>query len=177
MDRRLLTITGISLVISMVYTSHDVMATEPTFASRQIARAHQLIEMWLECIECDQGELKGVATLGALVTPSLIATLKAGPSQAKREIMRLHLKGSYKRLTEYKHTHHANAPTESESEYVAHYLNNYHAQYQIRAAIALAEIGGPTAKQAIEEALATPLRKDVEHVLKELKEKLGKPSP
>src|SRR2546422_1358634 len=165
MNRCFVAFTGISLVASMMYASPYVLATEPTFTLRQVTEAHQLLEMWLECTECDQGELKAVASLGTIVVPSLITTLQQGPSQAKREIMRLRLMRTYKQLSEYKDSHHVLTATESEPEYIAHYLENYMAQYQIRATIALAEIGGPAVRHALEEAQATPLRKDVERVV------------
>lgn len=177
MTRRLVAITGISLVTSMLCASPFVLATEPAFTLGQVSQAHQLLEMWLECTECDRGELKAVATLGAMAVPSLITTLKKGSSQAKREVMRLRLMRSYKQLTEYKDSHHALTATESEADYIAHYLENYAAQYQIRAAIALAEIGGPAARDALKEAYATPLRKDVERVVNASLEKLAKVSP
>lgn len=158
----------------MLCASPYVFATEPAFTLGQVSQAHQLLELWLECTECDRGELKAVATLGAMVVPSLITTLKKGPSQAKREIMQLRLMRSYKQLAEYKDSHHVLSATESEPGYIAHYLENYLAQYQIRAAIALAEIGGPAAMHALEEAHATPLRKDVERVVYESLERLRK---
>lgn len=177
MNRRLVAITGISLATSMLYTSPYVLATEPAFMLGQVLPAHQRLEMWLECTECDRGELKAVATLGALAVPSLITTLKKGPSQAKREIMRLRLMRSYKQLTEYEDSPHVLTSTESEADYIAHYSENYVAQYQIRAAIALAEIGGPAARHALEEAQTAPLRKDVQRVVNKSLEKLGKLSP
>lgn len=172
-NRRLFAIAGITIVSSMLYASPYVLAKEPAFTLGQVSQAHQLLEMWLECTECDRGELKAVASLGAMAAPSLIATLKRGPSQAKQEIMRLRLMRSYKQLTEYKNSHHILTATESEADYIAHYLENYMAQHQIRAAIALAEIGGPAARRALEEAQATPLRKDVERVVNKSLEKLG----
>lgn len=177
MNRRLVAITGISLVTSMLYASPYVLATEPAFTLGQVSQAHQLLEMWLECTECDRGELKAVARRGAMAVPTLITTLKKGPSQAKREIMRLRLIRSYKQLSEYKDSHQVLTATESEPEYIAHYLENYMAQYQIRAAIALAEIDGPAARHALKEALATPLRKDVARVVNESLGKFGKASP
>lgn len=174
MTRRLAAITGISLATSILCVSPYVLATEPAFTLGQVSQVHQLLVRWFECTECNRGELKEVAELGAIAVPSLIATLQKGPSPAKQEIMRLRLLRSYKQLSEYKENHRILTATESESEYIAHYLENYLAQYQIRAAIALDEIGGPAARHALEEALTTPLRKDVQRFVNESLKKLEK---
>jgi hypothetical protein len=162
-------ITGITLASSMLYASPYVLATETAFTLGQVSQAHRLLEMWLECTECDRGELEGVG--------SLIATLERGPSQARREIMRFRLIRSYKQLAEYRDSNHVLTAIESEPEHIAHYMENYMAQYQIRAAIALARIGGPAARHALEKSLTTWLRKDVERAVSESLEKLRKISP
>lgn len=127
----------------------------------QSVQARETILDWMECEECHSGELEAVVRLGSIVVPSLIACLVDGPSQANQEIMRRHLVGSYSHLKQYAIANPGYNVTRSETEYVEHYQAKYVARYQIRAAKALAKIGGAEAKRAIEDVLRTPLSKGV----------------
>jgi hypothetical protein len=81
--------------------------------------------------------------------------------------MRRHLVGSYSRLKEYALINPNYTLTRSEAEYVKRYQEKYVARYQIRAAKALAKIGGPEARRAIEDVLRTPLRKGVKNAIED----------
>jgi len=138
---------------------------KPELTPEQAAEARRTIVNWLECEECTEGELEAVVRLGELAVPSLSASLLGGPSQASLEILRRHLVTTYQDLKEYEKTHpEAKVPT-SEDEYVKIYLDNYVALYQIRAAKALAAIGGSEAKKALKESQQLPLRDDVKAVV------------
>ena len=127
----------------------------------QAVEARRAIITWLECEECNQGELRAVVRLGPTVVPTLAATLKEGPSQASLEFFRRYLIATYRSLKKFESTHHQSNVLLTETDYVNQYLDNYLALYQIRAAEALAAIGGPAAKTALKEAMQLPLRPDV----------------
>ena len=133
----------------------------------QSVQARNAILHWMECGECHRGELEAVVRLRSIVVPSLIACLMDGPSQANKEIMRRHLVESYSRLKQYAIANPGHAVTRSEAAYVEHYQAKYVARYQIRAAKALAKIGGTEAKRAIENVLRAPLQKGVAHAIQD----------
>jgi len=120
---------------------------------------------WLECEECRAGELEAVVRLEQAAVPSLVAALREGPPPVRREAQRRHLIATYQRLK----------LTMSEDDYVRRYAENYEALYRIRAADALAAIGGPTARQALEAAAAQPYREDVTRAVRAAQARLQKP--
>jgi PBS lyase HEAT-like repeat-containing protein len=73
---------------------------------------------------------------------------------------------AYRDLTAYAVTHPKDKVPVEEATYVATYLSNYAAVYQIRSAQALGAIGGPDARPALEAALKQPLRADVHAAVK-----------
>lgn len=118
----------------------------------QAADARRTITLWLECEECTEGQLEAVERLGAAAIPTLGAVLREGPSPAKLEALRRSLQRSYRQLRDYERTHpNAKVPM-GEEEYVNTFLDNYAALHRIRAARALAKIGGPHARKELEQA-------------------------
>lgn len=119
-----------------------------------------VLNAWLTCVECSDGELAAVETLAANV-PSTVDTLRAallqGPSAAQRGRLSQQLQATYQRLAD----HVAGSPLPdslpvSQPVYVGRYLGNMVAIYQGRAALALGAIGGTRARQALTDALALP---------------------
>jgi hypothetical protein len=143
--------------------------------------ARRSMVAYFECGECNDGQLQRVASLGDYAVPSLSATLKNGPSNASNERMRLHLVEQHRRIVEYRRTHSgpARAPTpDDEPQFVRQFLDNYKARYQIRAATALAAIGTPDARKALEESLqGDRLRSDVRDVVNEALGRRPNPRP
>jgi len=139
-------------------------------AARATEARRAMVE-YFECGECTDGQLKRVASLGDYAVPSLSATLQSGPSNASIERMRQHLSEQHQRIVEYRRDHAgpARAPTpDDEPQFVRQYLDNYKARYQVRAATALAAIGSPDARKALEESLqGDRLRSDVRDVVNE----------
>lgn len=133
----------------------------------QATEARKTIVTYLECEECEEGELEAVVKLGQAAVPTLAATLRGGPGVANRELLRRQLQDTYKKLKEYEKTHPNSKVSQSEEEYVKTYSENYVALYQSRAATALAAIGGPDARKALEEASGLPLRADVKAAVKD----------
>jgi len=85
---------------------------------------------------------------------------------------RAHLVDTYRQLKDYEKQHPQNKVTMSEDEYVRLYTANQTALYQIRAARALATIGGADARRALQEALQLPLRDDVKATVRDSLQKL-----
>lgn len=138
-----------------------------TMEPEEAAEARRMIVEWLECEECENGELEKVTGLGEGAVPTLAATLEEGPSAASRESYRRHLVQTYNRTMEYARTHPEAELDMTEEEYVDAYMGNYVALYRNRAAIALAAIGGDYARAALEKARDAELREDVRNTVAE----------
>lgn len=140
--------------VLMSTTLTDAATEVPTMLTpEQAAVARDQILNWLECVDCLDHELEKVARLGTTAVPSLIATLRQGPSEAQRESMRRRL------ITLFAQSKHSgghkpgHGKTMSESSYVEHHLNGYSNRCRMRAAIALGRIGSPESKAALQAAL------------------------
>ncbi len=111
------------------------------------------ITRWLTCTDCVAGEVDSVVALGADAVPALARALR-GPDPARRENVRRQLVATYGRAAEYAASHPADSLAMSLHDYVNHFVGNYEAVYQTRAARALALIGTEAAEEALEAALA-----------------------
>jgi hypothetical protein len=140
----------------------------------QALAVRQAVVAWLECEECTEGQLEGVLKQGPLAVPSLAAALERGPSPASLEKVRRHLEQSHRNLVEYSRTHDEVKVELNEEEYVKLYLENYRANYGIRAAQALGKIGGDAARKSLEAASKLSLREDVKKVVAESAKGLGR---
>jgi hypothetical protein len=156
--------------------SNHIQVVEHNLTPEQLTEARRSIITWLECEECTGGELDAVVKLGEIAVPSLAASLRSGPSQASRELLWRNLVGTYQKMREYETTHPQLSISPGDEEYVKNYMANYIALYQVRAATALAAIGGSDAKRALEEAMQAPLRDDVKAAVRVSIEKLKRPS-
>jgi hypothetical protein len=120
----------------------------------QAMSAAQALANWLECEKCEHGELEAVTRDGQANVPSLIMTLNQGPLPATRESLRRELEARYEQLVEQSKKN-PNAPiTATKERFVELYLGNVDAQQRVRAAQALASIGGDRARAALEAAAA-----------------------
>lgn len=166
---RSLAILSVCLAALGCEPSKEVRKLSP----EEAAEARRTIVAWLECEECTDGELKAVVELGKVAVPSLVASLQKGPAPASLELVRRQLATNYKALVKYARRHPEAKTPMSEDTYVKTYLGNYIALYRIRSAMGLAEIGGPEATKALEEALAANYRDDVRSTVKESLQKLS----
>lgn len=130
------------------------------------AAREALIE-WLECEECTEGQLESVVEFGNILTPSLAATLREGPAPASRELLRRALDRRYDELLAYRKAHPERIALSDRDTFVGQYMENFDALYRVRAARALAAIGTPEARRALEEASRGDFRSDVRTVLEE----------
>jgi len=152
----------------------DVMATiDDLLGDRQTKaalaeRARRTIVEWLECEECTDQKLERVVGLGSFVVPTLAAVLEQGPAPARLELFRRNLRDSHRRLAAYAERRDGKAVPLEEADYVATYLENFVAIYRIRAAEALAVIGGKRAHSALQAAARAGYREDVTTAVKDL---------
>lgn len=130
-------------------------------AAQDSTRIVETLTTWFECEECQEGELAAVTKYGERVVPTLTAVLNNGLSPATRENLRLVFEERYDTLAARARTK-ENAPVRgTKAEFVGRYLSNFDAQYRVRAAQALAAIGGQSARSALETAAARGNRPDV----------------
>jgi HEAT repeat protein len=146
----------------------------PTPESRKASEMRRSIDALMECDDCKESQEQAVQKLGPAAVPVLATLLREGPSPEKRELVRRHLLQAYQDLKDYEKEHPQAKVPMTEQEYVRTYLENYTARYQVRAAYALARIGGPQARTALDEALRSPLRDDVKVALRNAIEQIGK---
>ncbi len=120
-----------------------------------------VLDAWLTCTECSDGELDSVKAVAARL-PGTIDTLREdllhGPSATRRGRLVQQLQATYQELV----THNANNPTAAplpftQVEFVNRYLDGMVAIYQGRAAYALGAIGTTPARQALDSALHFPV--------------------
>jgi hypothetical protein len=119
----------------------------------QAAEVRRAVVAWLECEECEEGQLEAVQKLGSAAVPTLGATLERGPSAASRDRARRHLEDSYAKIAEHVKKYPEQKLEVSQEEYVKIYLENYVANYQVRSAQALSAIGGEQARKLLETAV------------------------
>ena len=122
---------------------------------------------WLECEECTENQLKNVMKYESQLQPMLVSTLQKGVAPASKELYRRELEKRYDELIKYSETHPKSKPTVSKQAFVDLYLGNLNAQYQTRAAQALATIGGKNSRQALQQALEQAKREDVKQVIEQ----------
>jgi hypothetical protein len=157
------TILVISLGMVLVGCAKNDDPKPPDAAQSDAARVAMVD--WLECEECEEGQLENVLKYRAQLEPLLISTLHKGVAPANRELYKRELEKRYDELVAYSKTHPQGKPTSSKEEFVNLYLDNLTAQYQTRAAQALAAIGGDKSRQALQTALAEQKREDVKAVI------------
>jgi hypothetical protein len=117
-----------------------------------------IIDAWLGCTECKAGELDSVVALATVRRAPTVATLQddllAGPSATRIQNMSRQLDSSYKVLVAVR----APDPVPPRSQFIQRYLDNVIGAYRVRAAVALATIGGNDVLPALDSAADNKLR-------------------
>ena len=132
-------------------------AVHPAFGQPLPPAGTAVVDKWLECEDCIDGELQALVKLGTPAVPSLGAALRSGPPQNKRTAYQTQLSATYQQAVAYAKTHpEAPVPT-TEADYIRRHMDNQVTRYQIRAANGLGAIGGPDAKKELTQALGLPL--------------------
>jgi hypothetical protein len=125
------------------------------------------IERWLECGECNRGELAAVIRLGPTGIVRLSTALRAGPAQQKQIGLRRELGETYRTQVNYARMHPEAPMPVTEQQYVDQHLGKYVLLYQSRAARALAALNTPESKKALTDAQALPLPAELQRVIQE----------
>jgi hypothetical protein len=109
---------------------------------------------WMECEECQDGELAAVTAMGAAAVSALATYLTDGPPADRLAALEQTLRQSHSRLP-------AESQAVSQADYVARYRANYVAKYQTRAATALGAIRTPEALRFLAAVDTTSVRGEV----------------
>lgn len=133
--------------------------------------SHTIIQ-YMECDDCEDGELDSLLKWNQLAIPSLSSILKSGPSPSQMERYRQFLIRSYKEMHTYAVTHPENKMTLDSTAYINKMMENYVVQYQCKAALSLGLIGGADAKKALIEFTAKNYREEVIREVEKAKKRL-----
>ena len=131
------------------------------------------LDAWLECVECNEGELQAVVKLGPSVVADLGRSLVSGPSDAKSDSYKRYLRKMYADLKANEKSHPERVVPYSEQEFVNREMVKYANMYRVRAARALGEIGGPEAAKLLDQALAMDLDSYVAAKVKQARAKIN----
>ena len=131
-----------------------------------------VIEVWLECVECRDGELQAVVKLGASRRLALGRRCSLDPAPAKLQSYEKYLRKMYSDMKAYEKTHPKNVVPFTEDEFVKRDMAKLTNLYRVRAATALGEIGGPDAATALDQALKLPLDPYVAMKVKQARSKI-----
>lgn len=150
-----LCVAGSLVIIALAGCTSNQSAmhiTSATSALTEDERRHVL--WWLVCEECIDGELDTVKILGhnkPATVDTLGEDLLGGPSATRRDNVRKQFEQSFEEDTAYAVSEGSSLQVDRD-EYVDHYLDNFVNLYRVRAARALAEIGGPKAGVILDSA-------------------------
>ncbi len=125
-----------------------------------------VVEAWLTCDECLEGEREAVAAQGSRLVMLLSTALVDGPSAARRQLLRQKFIAAFPPL---------GVAGISADTYADSLVANYVAGFQERAAVSLSDIGGSRAMQALDRVLASPgnYRRDVVATVDALRSAMG----
>jgi hypothetical protein len=137
------------------------LTTDTAWNQPEAGSAAQALVNWLECEHCEHGEVEAVTHHGQAIVPSLIAALNQGPSPATRDELGRALAERYEQLVEQSKKNPRAPIAVTRDRFVEFYGGALDAQHRIRAAQALAAIGGERARAALEAAAGPAQRDDV----------------
>ena len=153
---------------SFAHADEGAFENELGLSPTESINARKAIVVWLECEECNEGELQAVLKLGQLAVPTLANVLKEGPSPVKQEGYRYRLLDNYEAMQKFLKARPKPGPINISFEaYLALNMENYITLYKVRAATALGKIGGINARNALKEALASEQSDTVTKTAKE----------
>lgn len=165
------------LILFAASASAQGHLTPPASDAEAIA-ANKALLSWFECRPCRGAELKAVVAYGTAAVPRLAATLKDGLSPATRESLSVGLAARYDELDAQARGDPRYKMGSAKAEFVARYVDYVDMRYRVRAAQALAAIGGVEARGQLESALTTAKSPRVKSVIKGLlqsSDRKGKP--
>lgn len=135
---------GISLILTSCQPVPPTQQATPLPSPTPIRTPTEIVERYLNCEDCLEGELKAVLALGDEAAPILLEFLVTGPSAETLRSMEAGLIETYEQMTAYARTQNDRTlmPRQSQEVFVSMFLDNLTAQYQtrtIRAVILLDE--------------------------------------
>lgn len=116
-----------------------------------------VVAAWLRCEECVDGEREGILALAEAAVPALRDALLDGPPQRERLEWEADMRSLHARIEAEADAR--GAGVAEVDEFVARRVENLVLRYRTRAADALGWIGGPRARDALEEAVRTESRR------------------
>jgi HEAT repeat protein len=162
------------VLLSMVWLAIEacISAQQPGRGQPPAGGVPNVVDAWLECVECRDSELQAVVKLGPSAITGLSPALLNGPPPAKVQSYEKYLRQIYADMKAYEKTHPKSVVPYTEDEFVKRDMAKYMNLYRVRAARALGDIGGPQAAAALEQALKLPMDPYVLTKVKEARAKI-----
>jgi hypothetical protein len=138
------------LATATVLLPSTVLATNGAgrLSEEEAVRAARELARWL-AVDCEDGNLMRVTRYKQAIVADLIGALEKGAASDQLELVRREAEASYVELKRHRWE-----VASTMDVYVKRDVDNFAAQYRARAAQALAAIGGPDARAALEAILA-----------------------
>ena len=165
---RLMSGAFIALLLAGCRRSNRVDPTSTLSAARPV------VEEWLTCIECDAGQLDSVVAAAGR-DPKLVDTLGQALLGAHPGIDAIdsQLRAAHADLVTEPTDGAFLEPLPSEEEFVLHYRARMLAVRRVRAAIAVARVGGPSAGGLLDSAAAGLVRFKADSIPADVRRKLA----
>ena len=168
-------------VLIFVFAATGVLTAcqnaQPTLERRtlptqtRVLEDSEVVERYLNCEDCLDGEFEAVLELGEKASPILLEFLASGPSPETLRSTETGLNETYAQMAEYAKIQEDRTlrPRQSQDEFVRTFLDNLNAQYQSRSVRAIVLIGDEAAiektRVLLEEQLARTERDDLRSML------------
>lgn len=138
-----LLVVVLTATISACQTAEPTMEASPLPTATRVLADDEIIERYLNCEDCLDGELDAVVELGEKASPLLFESLVSGPSPDTLRSVESGLRESYNQMVEYAKIQNDRTlqPRQSQDEFVRTFLENLVIQYQTRSVRAIALIG------------------------------------
>lgn len=158
-------------VLTACQTAEPTLERRPLPTPTQVLQDSEVVERYLNCEDCLDGELEAVLELGDKASPILLEFLASGPSPETLRSTEKGLNETYAQMAEYAKIQEDRTlrPRQSQDEFVRTFLDNLIAQYQTRTVRAIVLIGDEVAiektRVLLEEQLARTEREDLRAML------------
>ena len=158
-------------VLTACQTAEPTLERRPLPTPTQVLQDSEVVERYLNCEDCLDGELEAVLELGDKASPILLEFLASGPSSETLRSTEKGLNETYAQMAEYAKIQEDRTlrPRQSQDEFVRTFLDNLIAQYQTRTVRAIVLIGDEVAiektRGILEKQLARTEREDLRAML------------
>ncbi len=167
----LILVFALTGVLTACQTAEPTLERRPLPTPTQVLEDSEVVERYLNCEDCLDGELEAVLELGEKASPILLEFLASGPSPETLRSTEKGLNETYAQMAEYAKIQEDRTlrPRQSQDEFVRTFLDNLNAQYQTRSVRAIVLIGDEAAiektRVLLEEQLARTERDDLRSML------------